>query len=123
RFQNPEICQLTVELVDIVDLCPQIVDGHAARDFEALGVIRYPDIFIAALSRGSRHLLDRMRAVARCGMRMKLAPYVFDRNQAGQGASGSESDLVIPFAQLGLDKRQAELSIKTCFARPWPGRP
>src|SRR5207237_10444232 len=105
------------------DLRPQMVDGYAVRDFEALGLIRYPDIFIAALSGGSRHLLDRMGAVARSGMRMKLAPYVIDRDQTGQGASGSASDFVIPFAQFGLDKRQAELLIKTCFAKPWPGRP
>ena len=73
RFEDPDALRSFIELVDISDLRPQIFDGDAARDFQALRVIRDSDIFISAFSCSRGHLLDRMRAVARCGMRVQFA--------------------------------------------------
>jgi hypothetical protein len=73
QFENANAGRTPVQAVDERDLFPKVFDRHAARDLETLRVIRDADIFIAMLLRGSRHLLDRMRPIARCGMCVKLA--------------------------------------------------
>src|SRR6185437_7897469 len=94
-----------VELVDETELLREICDGNAARDLEALRVIGDADIFVTTLLRRSRHLLDRMGAVAGGGMCVKFAPDAGYGNQGGQGSRGGAIHFVISFAKLGLDKR------------------
>jgi hypothetical protein len=50
-------------------------------------------------------------------MGMKLAPHVLGGDQNGKAAVGCPLDLVVSLAEFGLDKREAELSVKIRFGR------
>ena len=116
-FQDAETAQACVELVDVFDLRPQILDRNAARDLEALGMIGDADILVAALSRRLRHVLDGIAAVARRRMRVKLAPDVLRRHQHGQGVLRGTLDFVVSFAQFRFDILQAEFSVESLLGR------
>jgi hypothetical protein len=49
RLEYAKAAKFAVEFVDISDLLPKIVQGNAARDLQAPGMIRDTDIFITAL--------------------------------------------------------------------------
>ena len=87
------------------------------RDLEALGMIADADIFVTALVRGLGHVLDGIAAVARCRMRVKLAPDILRGHKCGQSVFRGALDFVVAFAQFGFDVLQAELSVESLFGR------
>ena len=93
-----------VELVDVSDLRPQILDRDTARYLEALRMIGDADIFVAALSRRLRHVLDGVATVARCRMGVKVASDILRGHQHRQGVFSGALDFVMPFAQFGFDE-------------------
>src|SRR6185369_8795051 len=64
-LQHAKAPQFAVELVDITELLPKVVNGNTARNLQTLGMIRDADIFVTAVARGLRHVCDGINAVAR----------------------------------------------------------
>src|SRR5437588_849565 len=89
------------------------MDGNAARNFQALGVIGDPGVFIAFLLRRNGHLLDGISTIARCRMRMKLAANILERDQIGQRILDSALDFIVTFSELRLNKGQAEFPVQS----------
>ena len=72
-----------------------------------------PDIFVAILARGAGHLLDGVRAVAGCGVGVKLAANIFHRYQDRKIALCRPLHLIVSFAEFRLDERQTELAVES----------
>lgn len=104
RFQNAKAPQAPVHLVDKADLLPKVLDGHAARDLQALRMIADSDIVITQFARGLGHVLDRIAAVAGNCMRMQIAAYIGACDEIRKLAGLRLPDLVATLAQFRLDK-------------------
>src|SRR4051812_9684670 len=76
------------------------------------------NVFITALARSFRHVLDGVNAVARDRMRVQVATNILARHQARQRRFLRSLHLVMAFAQFGLDVLKAKMAVK----RPLRGK-
>ena len=57
-LQDTDTGQARVQLIDEADLLPQVFNGNAASDLQALGVIRDADVLVSEIPCRNRHLFD-----------------------------------------------------------------
>lgn len=109
-FEDAEVGEARVEFVDGADLRAEIGDADPAGDLERLRVVGDAEVGVAAFARGDGELLNRVRAVAGGGVAVKLAADVGERDERREffGGLRGAGDLVVAFAELGLDVGEAE---------------
>ena len=100
---NAETIQFLVESANLLYLCQKIVDLLAAGVLGGTRVIANPQVNVAELAGGLRHLLDRGHSVAVFGVDVQVASNVADFHQAWEAVFRSGLNFAPVFAKFGGD--------------------
>ena len=106
---------LLVEPVGFGLLLLDLLHREAAGVVRGLGMVRDAEIFVAALARRLRHLLQRVDAVRALGVRVQDPADVPVLDQLRQVAGGRDLNLAAAFAELRLDELQTERLVDRGF--------
>ena len=95
----------------------QVLDGHTLGDAQAGRVVGDGQNFVAALTGGEGHLLDRYLAIAPGGMGVQFGLHIFELNKQRQFTRQSSLYLAAVFTQLGGDPGQPDGGVNLLFVR------
>ena len=108
----------SVSLVEAVDrplLRGNFFDLEAAGVVRGLRMVGQPQVGVAPLDRGLRHVLQAVRAIQFRRMGMQDAPEIGLRHQLGQPSVERKPNFLARLAQLRRDERQAQRRVDFFF--------
>jgi hypothetical protein len=110
-----------VDLAHALGVAAQLTGGYVVAEAVRGRVVRDRQVLVAALERGTGHLLDGVASVGGSGVAVQVAADVLEANQPGQRTFPSGAQLATVLAQLRLDVLHPEHAVDLLLGRALVG--